>query len=278
MGSRGMKLMMEYSQITPAHFQPIPLMWANVQFAYTDSNVATCNSGWQQPFAVDQAYSAAGWQWESMSSMRHTDSTEWYLRVVLRQRHTLEGIPVVPWSTSPQIEWRKSELDWWCWLADIWLPWARHDFCAASAHRTRSACMVRIQYSHSAQGRNLETWALLTLPTFRSKHFEENVVRGRGCILTSKKWVSLAAQKKSTVIIARYMPMTTPWAKISFSFQLSGRGDGFTRSLEIVMIVPEYNSVRVFLRFPYHHNPLCSAQTVQGFRIKSMPCWSIVVW
>jgi hypothetical protein len=31
-----------------------------------------------------------------------------------------------------------------------------------------------------------------------------------------------------------------PVMKISFSFQLSGCGDGFTLSLEIVMIVPEF--------------------------------------
>jgi hypothetical protein len=41
-----------------------------------------------------------------------------------------------------------------------------------------------------------------------------------------------------TVIIARYVPRTIPVAKISFSFQLSGKGDGLTLSLEIVMIVP----------------------------------------
>ena len=32
--------------------------------------------------------------------------------------------------------------------------------------------------------------------------------------------------------------MTTPVAKISRSFQLSGDGDGLTLSLDIVMIVP----------------------------------------
>lgn len=38
------------------------------------------------------------------------------------------------------------------------------------------------------------------------------------------------------------MPMTTPVAKISLSFQLSGSGDGLTLSLEIVMIVPRRSS------------------------------------
>jgi hypothetical protein len=41
-----------------------------------------------------------------------------------------------------------------------------------------------------------------------------------------------------TVIMARYVPITTPVAKISGSFQLSGKGDGLTLSFEIVMIVP----------------------------------------
>lgn len=41
-----------------------------------------------------------------------------------------------------------------------------------------------------------------------------------------------------TVIRAKYPPSTTPVAKISLSFQLSGNGDGFTRSFEMVMIVP----------------------------------------
>lgn len=58
-------------------------------------------------------------------------------------------------------------------------------------------------------------------------------------MLTEKKSVSLTSQKKRTVPNAKYPPKTTPVAKISFSFQLSGTGDGFTRSLEIVMMVPE---------------------------------------
>lgn len=53
-----------------------------------------------------------------------------------------------------------------------------------------------------------------------------------------KKSVSLMIQKTMTVIKARQPPNTIPVAKISFSFQLSGNGDGFTRSFEIVMIVP----------------------------------------
>lgn len=57
--------------------------------------------------------------------------------------------------------------------------------------------------------------------------------------LTVKKSVSLVAQKKTTVITARYVPRTMPVAKISLSFQLSGSGDGLTLSFEIVIIVPE---------------------------------------
>lgn len=45
-------------------------------------------------------------------------------------------------------------------------------------------------------------------------------------------------QKNNTVIKAKYPPNTMPVAKISFNFQLSGRGEGLTRSFEIVMIVP----------------------------------------
>lgn len=37
----------------------------------------------------------------------------------------------------------------------------------------------------------------------------------------------------------------TPVAKISFSFQLSGSGDGFTRSFEIVMMVPK-NTIHIW--------------------------------
>ena len=36
---------------------------------------------------------------------------------------------------------------------------------------------------------------------------------------------------------ARYVPMIVPVSNISMSFQLSGIGDGFTRSFEIVMMV-----------------------------------------
>lgn len=42
------------------------------------------------------------------------------------------------------------------------------------------------------------------------------------------------------MINARYVPMTIPVANISGSFQLSGIGDGLTRSLDMVMIVPDY--------------------------------------
>lgn len=61
----------------------------------------------------------------------------------------------------------------------------------------------------------------------------------RGAALTEKKWVSCMSQKKRTVINAKYVPSTTPIEKISRNFQLSGSGDGFTLSFEIVMIVPE---------------------------------------
>jgi hypothetical protein len=57
-------------------------------------------------------------------------------------------------------------------------------------------------------------------------------------ILTGKKLVLYAAQKKMTVIIAKYPPSTIPVVKISESFQLSGCGEGFTRSFDIVIIVP----------------------------------------
>jgi hypothetical protein len=56
--------------------------------------------------------------------------------------------------------------------------------------------------------------------------------------LTGKKLVLYAAQKKMTVIIAKYPPSTIPVVKISESFQLSGCGEGFTRSFDIVIIVP----------------------------------------
>ena len=55
---------------------------------------------------------------------------------------------------------------------------------------------------------------------------------------TGKKLVLYAAQKKITVIMAKYPPRTTPVAKISANFQLSGCGDGFTLSFEIVIMVP----------------------------------------
>lgn len=58
-------------------------------------------------------------------------------------------------------------------------------------------------------------------------------------MLTEKKLVSFTSQKNNTVPNAKYPPKTIPVAKISFSFQLSGIGDGFTRSFEIVMMVPE---------------------------------------
>lgn len=47
-----------------------------------------------------------------------------------------------------------------------------------------------------------------------------------------------------TVIIAKYAPRTTPVAKISASFQLSGRGDGFTLSFDMVMMVPTSKSCK----------------------------------
>lgn len=55
---------------------------------------------------------------------------------------------------------------------------------------------------------------------------------------TEKKFVPSINQKNITVINAKYPPSTTPVAKISFSFQLSGNGDGFTLSFEIVIMVP----------------------------------------
>lgn len=57
-------------------------------------------------------------------------------------------------------------------------------------------------------------------------------------ILTGKKLVLYAAQKKTTVITAKYPPSTIPVVKISASFQLSGRGEGFTRSFDMVIMVP----------------------------------------
>lgn len=61
-------------------------------------------------------------------------------------------------------------------------------------------------------------------------------------IHTGKKLVLYAAQKKMTVIMAKYPPRTTPVAKISANFQLSGIGDGFTLSFEIVIMVPIFMS------------------------------------
>lgn len=71
------------------------------------------------------------------------------------------------------------------------------------------------------------------------------------CVLTEKNLVSFMAQKKITVISAKYPPRTMPVAKISFSFQLSGIGDGFTLSLDIVMIVPG-SVVKERFRFLFH--------------------------
>lgn len=42
-----------------------------------------------------------------------------------------------------------------------------------------------------------------------------------------------------TVMTAKYPPRMTLVVKISANFQLSGKGDGFTLSFDIVMIVPE---------------------------------------
>lgn len=116
----------------------------------------------------------------------------------------------------------------------------------------RKLGMIFVQRVHAERilrGRSESIMTQLTLEILQSTSCQADTgtdlgvsddwLNGLG--FTSKKWVSLAAQKNRTVIIARYMPMTTPWAKISFSFQLSGRGDGFTRSLEMVIIVPEDN-------------------------------------
>jgi hypothetical protein len=61
-------------------------------------------------------------------------------------------------------------------------------------------------------------------------------------LLTGKKLVLYAAQKKITVIIAKYPPSTTPVVKISANFQLSGGGEGFTRSFDIVIMVPVHST------------------------------------
>ena len=44
-----------------------------------------------------------------------------------------------------------------------------------------------------------------------------------------------------TVTKARYAPMTVPVSNISLSFQLLDEDDGFTRSFEIGMMVPNTN-------------------------------------
>lgn len=70
----------------------------------------------------------------------------------------------------------------------------------------------------------------------------------RNPVLTDKKLVSFTIQKNSTVPNAKYPPKTTPVANISLSFQLSGTGDGFTRSFEIVIMVPGRRVQRVNTR------------------------------
>ena len=46
------------------------------------------------------------------------------------------------------------------------------------------------------------------------------------------------SQKKKTDVPERYQPETEPVVKISPRFQLSGIGDGLTRSFEMVIMVP----------------------------------------
>jgi hypothetical protein len=58
-------------------------------------------------------------------------------------------------------------------------------------------------------------------------HIKKDVER-----CTGKNEVLCISQKNRTVINAKYVPNTTPIENISFNFQLSGRGDGFTRSLD----------------------------------------------
>uniref|UniRef100_A0A0D3F3A8 Uncharacterized protein n=2 Tax=Oryza TaxID=4527 RepID=A0A0D3F3A8_9ORYZ len=53
-----------------------------------------------------------------------------------------------------------------------------------------------------------------------------------------KKLDLYAALKNITCIIANYPPRTTAVVKISANFQLSGIGEGFTRCLDIVIMVP----------------------------------------
>ena len=53
-----------------------------------------------------------------------------------------------------------------------------------------------------------------------------------------------------TVTKARYVAMTVLVSNISFNFQLSGIGDGFTRSFEIVMMVPNTNHKQNLITFP----------------------------
>ena len=56
--------------------------------------------------------------------------------------------------------------------------------------------------------------------------------------LTEKKSVLCMSQKKKTDVPERYQPETEPVVKISPRFQLSGIGDGLTRSFEMVIMVP----------------------------------------
>ena len=91
-------------------------------------------------------------------------------------------------------------------------------------------------------------------------------------ILTGKKFVLYAAQKKITVITAKYPPSTIPVVKISASFQLSGSGDGFTRSFDIVIMVPIHhtkwsNSIRTFPRFYFNFFQRQRERKVPSFRI-----------
>ena len=51
---------------------------------------------------------------------------------------------------------------------------------------------------------------------------------------------------------ARYVPMKVLVSNISFNFQLSGIGDGFTRSIEIVMMVPNTNHKQNLITFPIY--------------------------
>jgi hypothetical protein len=53
-----------------------------------------------------------------------------------------------------------------------------------------------------------------------------------------KKLDLYAALKNITCIFANYPPRTTAVVKFSANFQLSGIGEGFTRCLDIVIMVP----------------------------------------